>query len=72
MQCLLIEGVRQNVTIHPYAVTRPPLRPAASVAGSTALRPLRGDYSSPARETAANIYALKEQISFKFTTTLKL
>jgi|GEM_PF-5394515 len=49
----------------------PPLRPAASAAGSTALRPLCGDYSSPARETAANIYALKEPISFKFTTTLK-
>ncbi|MEI7776861.1 MAG: hypothetical protein WCK17_19055 [Verrucomicrobiota bacterium] len=46
----------------------PPLRPAAS----TALRPLCGDYSSPARETAANIYAPKEPISFKFTTTLKL
>ena len=40
-------------------------------AGSTALRPLRGDYSSPARETVANIYALREPISFKFTTTLK-
>ena len=40
-------------------------------AGSTALRPLKGDYSSPARETVANIYALKEPISFKFTTTLK-
>ncbi len=39
--------------------------------GSTALRPLKGDYSSPARETVANIYALKEPISFKFTTTLK-
>jgi hypothetical protein len=40
--------------------------------GSTALRPLKGDYASPARETVANIYALKEPISFKFTTTLKL
>ena len=41
-------------------------------AGSSALRPLAGNYSSPARETVANVYMLKQPISFKFTTTLKL
>jgi hypothetical protein len=41
-------------------------------AGSSALRPRAGNYSSPARETVANVYMLKQPISFKFTTTLKL
>ena len=41
-------------------------------AGSSVLRPLGGNYSSPARETVANIYMLKPPISFTFTTTLKL
>jgi hypothetical protein len=39
---------------------------------SAVLRPLGGNYSSPARETVANIYMLKQPISFMFTTTLKL
>jgi methionyl-tRNA formyltransferase len=41
-------------------------------AGSSALRPRAGNYSSPARETVANVYMLKQPISFNFTTTLKL
>lgn len=40
--------------------------------GSTALRPLKGDYTSPARETVPNIFALKQPISFNLSATLKL
>ncbi len=38
---------------------------------SSVLRPLGGNYSSPARETVANIYMLRQPVSFTFTTTLK-
>jgi hypothetical protein len=41
-------------------------------ANSSVLRPLGGNYSSPARETVPNIYMLKQPIGFTFTTTLKL
>jgi outer membrane receptor protein involved in Fe transport len=40
--------------------------------GSTVVRPLGGDYNSPARETVANAYALRAPVSFTFSTTLKL
>ncbi|MGH7943991.1 MAG: TonB-dependent receptor plug domain-containing protein, partial [Opitutaceae bacterium] len=40
-------------------------------ARSTALRPANNDYTSPARETVANIFALKTPISFNLSTTLK-
>lgn len=40
--------------------------------GSTAVRPLNNDYTSPARETVPNGYALKQPISFYLTAGLKL
>lgn len=39
---------------------------------STALRPLRGDLTSPARETVPNVYGYKQPVSFNLTTTLRL
>ncbi|MSU53739.1 MAG: hypothetical protein EXS41_10180 [Opitutaceae bacterium] len=39
--------------------------------GATVLRPKGGDYTTPARETVPNLYALLQPISFKLTTTLK-
>jgi hypothetical protein len=41
-------------------------------ANSSVLRPLSGNYSSPARETVANIFMLKQPIGFAFMATLKL
>ncbi|MEN9635539.1 MAG: hypothetical protein RL077_3943 [Verrucomicrobiota bacterium] len=38
---------------------------------STALRPMRGDLTSPARETVANVYGYKQPASFSLTSTLK-
>lgn len=40
-------------------------------AGSTALRPVGGDLTSPARETVANVYAYKQPTSINLTTTVK-
>ncbi|PTX98404.1 Plug domain-containing protein [Opitutus sp. ER46] len=40
-------------------------------AASTVLRPKNGDYTSPARETVPNNYALKEPVSFKLTMTYR-
>ena len=39
---------------------------------ASALRPVGGDYRSPARETIPISYALKQPISFNFQVTLKL
>ena len=39
---------------------------------ASALRPLGGDYTSPARETVPISFALKQPISFNFQVTLKL
>lgn len=38
---------------------------------STALRPLGGDLTTPARETVANVFGYKQPVSFNLTTTLK-
>ena len=38
---------------------------------STALRPLKGDLTSPARETVPNVYGYKQPTSVNLTTTLK-
>ncbi|MDO8630692.1 MAG: hypothetical protein Q7R41_09365, partial [Phycisphaerales bacterium] len=38
----------------------------------TVLRPKGGDYTSPARETVPNLFALKRPISYNLTLTVKL
>lgn len=43
----------------------------AIYAGGTVLRPLGGDYRSPARETVPNIFSYKDPFMVNLTTTLK-
>ena len=39
--------------------------------GSPVLRPLKGDYASPARETVPNLFNYREPFTMSLTTTLK-
>lgn len=59
--------MRANLVINNLLTDRGPI-----YGQSTAVRPKNGDYTSPARETVANGYGLKQPISYNLTLTMRL
>ena len=59
--------LRANLVINNLLNDRGPI-----YSQSTAVRPKGGDYTSPARETVADGYGLKQPISYNLTLTLRL
>jgi hypothetical protein len=63
--------VQANLVINNLLNDRGP-NYSSSAQSAHVMRPLHGDYNSPARETVPRYFALKQPISFTLTLTTRL